>query len=165
MPIIAAACTKMLRAEVEAYAQAGIAPATKRAYRADLNYFEAWGRTIPARDAQVAARGSRRRAESIHVQPISVAHDEDSPSQHRLPRLGNECEIGALLVPLSGRGKRSASLSRAPPMATGVMAGRLFSAQQQPFSHCSPAPRRIAPSTHDTLTITLVLSIFTLLST
>jgi hypothetical protein len=34
--------------------QAGIAPATRRAYRADLDHFEAWGGTIPASDDQVA---------------------------------------------------------------------------------------------------------------
>ena len=36
----AGACTEMLRAEVEAYVQAGIAPATKRAYRADLDDYK-----------------------------------------------------------------------------------------------------------------------------
>jgi integrase len=40
---------------VEAYVQAGIAPATRRAYCADLDHFEAWGGTIPATDDVVAA--------------------------------------------------------------------------------------------------------------
>jgi len=34
MPTDAGTCTTTLQAEVEAYVQAGIAPATKRAYRA-----------------------------------------------------------------------------------------------------------------------------------
>jgi integrase len=38
---------------VEAYVEAGIAPATRRAYRADLDHFEAWGGTLPATDTQV----------------------------------------------------------------------------------------------------------------
>jgi hypothetical protein len=46
----AGTCTETLRSEVEAYVEGGIAPATKRAYRADLNHFEAWGGTIPATD-------------------------------------------------------------------------------------------------------------------
>jgi hypothetical protein len=40
--------------EVEAYVEAGIGPATKRAYRTDLAPFEAWGWTLPATDAPVA---------------------------------------------------------------------------------------------------------------
>ena len=55
MPVSAGACTEALRAEVEAYVQAGIASATKRAYRADLDHFKAWGGTVPATDAQLAA--------------------------------------------------------------------------------------------------------------
>jgi hypothetical protein len=51
----AGACTDTLQVGVEAYVQAGIASATRRAYRADLNHFEAWGGTIPATDTQVAA--------------------------------------------------------------------------------------------------------------
>ena len=35
--------------------QAGIAPATRRAYRADLGHFRAWGGDIPSRDAELAA--------------------------------------------------------------------------------------------------------------
>ena len=54
MLVRAVDCTETLRAEVEAYVQAGIAPATKRAYRADLNHFKAWGGTIPATEALVA---------------------------------------------------------------------------------------------------------------
>jgi hypothetical protein len=55
MLVSAVDCTDPLRADVEAYVQAGIAPATRRAYRADLSHFEAWGGTIPATDAPVAA--------------------------------------------------------------------------------------------------------------
>jgi integrase len=42
-------------AKVEGYVEAGIAPATRRAYRADLDHFRAWGGSMPASDAQVAA--------------------------------------------------------------------------------------------------------------
>lgn len=41
--------------EVEAYVRASIAPATRRAYRADIDHFEAWGGTIPATGDMLAA--------------------------------------------------------------------------------------------------------------
>ena len=44
-----------LTASVEGFVEAGIAPATRRAYRADLDHFAAWGGVIPATDAQLAA--------------------------------------------------------------------------------------------------------------
>ena len=40
---------------VQSYVQAGIAPATRRAYRADLDHFRSWGGDIPATDDQLAA--------------------------------------------------------------------------------------------------------------
>ena len=40
---------------VEAYVRAGVAPAIRRAYRADLDHFEAWGGTIPATEDMLAA--------------------------------------------------------------------------------------------------------------
>ena len=43
-------CRALPISAVAAYIQAGVAPATRRAYRADLNHFEAWGGTIPATD-------------------------------------------------------------------------------------------------------------------
>jgi integrase len=39
---------------VRDYVQASIAPATLRAYRADIEHFRTWGGTIPATDVQVA---------------------------------------------------------------------------------------------------------------
>ncbi|MGO9007653.1 MAG: site-specific integrase [Beijerinckiaceae bacterium] len=40
---------------VKNFVEAGIAPATRRAYRADLDHFAAWGGAIPASDAELAA--------------------------------------------------------------------------------------------------------------
>jgi site-specific recombinase XerD len=40
---------------VRAYVEAGIAPATRRAYKADLEHFRAWGWDIPTTDMQLAA--------------------------------------------------------------------------------------------------------------
>ena len=40
---------------VRAYVEAGIAPATRRAYKADLEHFRAWGGEIPTTDLQLAA--------------------------------------------------------------------------------------------------------------
>ena len=81
-----------LRAEVEAYVQAGIAPATKRAYRADLDHFEAWGGTIPATDALVAAYLADHAAVlkvstlTRRLAAVSIAHDaRDLPNPVRTP--------------------------------------------------------------------------------
>src|ERR1700751_375733 len=54
-PVRAVDCNEKLPPEVRTYVQAGIAPATKRAFLADVNHFEAWGGIIPATDAVVAA--------------------------------------------------------------------------------------------------------------
>jgi site-specific recombinase XerD len=40
---------------VRAYVEAGIAPATRRAYKADLEHFRAWGGDIPTTETQLAA--------------------------------------------------------------------------------------------------------------
>jgi integrase len=92
MPIVAGACAEMPRAGVEAYVQAGIAPATKRAYRADLNHFEAWGGTIPATDALVAAyladQAAVLKASTLtrRLAAVSIAHDaHDLPNPVRTP--------------------------------------------------------------------------------
>jgi integrase len=92
MLVCAGACTETLRADVEAYVQAGIAPATKRAYRADLSHFEAWGGTIPATDALVAAylayHAAVLKASTLtrRLAAISIAHDaRDLPNPVRTP--------------------------------------------------------------------------------
>jgi integrase len=88
----AGACTKTLQAEVAAYVQAGIAPATKRAYRADLDHFHAWGGTIPATEAQVAtyladhAAVLKASTLSRRLAAVSIAHDaRDLPNPARTP--------------------------------------------------------------------------------
>jgi integrase len=90
--LCAGACTEALRAEVEAYVQAGIAPATKRAYRADLDHFRAWGGTIPATDAQVAgyltdcAAVLKVSTLTRRLAAVSIAHDaRDLPNPVRTP--------------------------------------------------------------------------------
>ena len=40
---------------VRAYVEAGIAPATRRAYKSDLKHFREWGGDIPTTDVQLAA--------------------------------------------------------------------------------------------------------------
>src|SRR5271166_5231200 len=82
-------CNYTLRAEVETYVQAGIAPATKRAYRADLDHFQAWGGQLPASDGLLAAYLAAH-AETLSVATlvrrlasISVAHET-----HGLPNPG-----------------------------------------------------------------------------
>jgi integrase len=92
MPACAGTCTATLRAGVEAYVQAGIAFATKRAYRADRNHFEAWGGVIPATDAQVAAYLAdhatvlKVSALTRRLAAVSIAHDaRDLPNPVRTP--------------------------------------------------------------------------------
>ena len=90
--VCAGACTKTLQADVEAYVQAGIAPATKRAYRADLDHFRAWGGTIPATEAQVAAyladHATVLKVSTLtrRLAAVSIAHDAgDLPNPVRTP--------------------------------------------------------------------------------
>jgi hypothetical protein len=75
-------CTNSLLAEVEAYVQAGIASATKRAYRANLSHFEAWGGTIPATDAQVAAYLAYH-ADVLKVSTLTRVPSPCSPPRER----------------------------------------------------------------------------------
>jgi hypothetical protein len=89
MLVIAVGCTHSFRAEVEAYVQAGIAPATKRA---DLSHFEAWGGTIPATDARVAAylvdHAAALKVSTLtpRLAAVSIAHDaRDLPNPVRTP--------------------------------------------------------------------------------
>ena len=51
--VSAGTCTEIFLPEAEAYVQSGIASATKRAYRADLDHFRALGGSLPATDAQI----------------------------------------------------------------------------------------------------------------
>jgi len=90
--VSAGACNEALQAEVEAYIQAGIAPATKRAYRADLDHFRAWGGTIPATEAHVAAyladHASVLKVSTLtrRLAAVSIAHDaRDLPNPVRTP--------------------------------------------------------------------------------
>src|SRR5271165_3243768 len=53
-PFPAIDCSNQSVSTVEAYVRAGVAPATRRAYRADLARFEAWGGSIPATEDMVA---------------------------------------------------------------------------------------------------------------
>jgi integrase len=52
---IAVTCKLEPSDNVRAYVEAGIAPATRRAYKADLEHFRAWGGDIPTTDVQLAA--------------------------------------------------------------------------------------------------------------
>jgi integrase len=52
--ICAVTCKSGPSDAVRAYVEAGIAPATRRAYRADLEHFRAWGGSIPTTDLQLA---------------------------------------------------------------------------------------------------------------
>jgi hypothetical protein len=51
----AVTCKSEPSVTVRAYVEAGIAPATRRAYKADLEHFRAWGGNIPTTDIQLAA--------------------------------------------------------------------------------------------------------------
>jgi hypothetical protein len=53
-PVCASTCTDYLVRTVNDYIDAGIAPATRRAYRTDLDHFEAWGGTFPSTEVQLA---------------------------------------------------------------------------------------------------------------
>jgi integrase len=53
--ICAVTCKSEPSDAVRAYVEAGIAPATRRAYKADLEHFRAWGGDIPTTETQLAA--------------------------------------------------------------------------------------------------------------
>ena len=53
--LCAVTCKSQPSDTVRAYVEAGIAPATRRAYKADLDHFRAWGGHIPTTDLQLAA--------------------------------------------------------------------------------------------------------------
>jgi integrase len=65
---------------VRAYVEAGIAPATRRAYKADLEHFRAWGGGIPTTDLQLAAYLAEQAATlkvatlTRRLAAISIAH-------------------------------------------------------------------------------------------
>jgi integrase len=65
---------------VRAYVEAGIAPATRRAYRADLDHFRAWGGDIPTTDVQLASyladQAATLKAATLtrRLAAISIAH-------------------------------------------------------------------------------------------
>ena len=87
---------------VRAYVEAGIAPATRRAYKADLEHFRAWGGDIPTTDIQLAAyladQATTLKVATLtrRLAAISVAH-----KAHRLPS-----PVSSLLVRATMRGVR-----------------------------------------------------------
>jgi integrase len=74
-------CTNTLGALVQSFVEAGIAPATRRAYRADLDHFAACGGAIPASDAElaayIAAHATKLKVATLlrRLAAISVAHE------------------------------------------------------------------------------------------
>ncbi len=96
-------CKNALPAEVEAYVQAGIAASTKRAYRADLDHFQAWGGTVPATDGQIAAYlAAHAKTLSVatlvrRLAAISVAHETHGlPNPSGRPWYAPQCEAYAV---------------------------------------------------------------------
>ena len=84
-------CTNIALA-VASYVEAGVAPATRRAYRADLDHFRAWGGDVPATDAHVAAyiaaHATTLKVATLtrRLAAISVAHEAASlPNPVRSP--------------------------------------------------------------------------------
>ena len=88
----ASSCTTRVGHMVESYVEAGIAPATRRAYRGDLDHFRAWGGDIPTTDAELAAYLAEH-ATTLKVATlvrrlaaISVAHEAQGlPNPVRSP--------------------------------------------------------------------------------
>jgi hypothetical protein len=82
----AVTCKAELSDIVRGYVEAGIAPATRRAYVADLEHFGAWGGDIPTTDIQLATypveQATRLKVATLtrRLAAISIAH-----KAHRLP--------------------------------------------------------------------------------
>lgn len=86
-PLYAVNCTNL-----EGYIEAGIAPATRAAYRADVDHFRAWGGAIPASDRQLAsylaehATALKPATLTRRLAAISVAHEAQGlPNPVRSP--------------------------------------------------------------------------------
>ena len=84
-------CTSIAHA-VASYVDAEIAPATRRAYRADLDHFRAWGGDVPATEGQIAAyiaaHATTLKVATLtrRLAAISVAHEAASlPNPVRSP--------------------------------------------------------------------------------
>jgi predicted transport protein len=104
-----------------AYVEAGIAPATRRAYKADLEHFRAWGGDVPTTDVQLAAYLAEH-ATTLKVATltrrlaaISIAH-----KVHRLPS-----PVSSPLVRATMRGVRREH-GTAQRQATPLLRGDLF---------------------------------------
>jgi integrase len=116
---------------VRAYVEAGIAPATRRAYKADLEHFRAWGGDIPTTDIQLAAylaeQATTLKAATLtrRLAAISIAH-----KAQRLPS-----PVSSPLVRATMRGVRrehGAAQRQAAPLlcedlfiVLGAIGGRL----------------------------------------
>ena len=80
-PLFAIDCKSDLDDAVRGFVEAGIAQATRRAYRADLEHFADWGGSVPATDVQlagyVAAHAATLSVATLvrRLASISVAHE------------------------------------------------------------------------------------------
>jgi integrase len=129
--LYAITCTSDLTASVQSFVEAGIAPATRRAYRGDLDHFTAWGGSIPSTDAQLAAYLAAH-ATTLAVATlvrrltaISIAHEA-----HRLPNPARSPLVRAALRGI--RRERGSAQRQAKPLlrddlfaVLGAMGGSL----------------------------------------
>lgn len=118
---VAIDCNSEASKTVRAYVEAGIAPATRRAYKVDLERFRAWGGDIPTTDVQLAAYLAEH-ATSLkpatltrRLAAISVAHEAQ-----RLPN-----PVGSPLVRATMRGIRR-ERGTAQRQATPLLKDDLF---------------------------------------
>jgi hypothetical protein len=74
-------CTNGLADEVSTYVRAGIAAATRRAYRADMEHFHSWGGKVPETEERLArylaAHATKLKVATLirRLAAISVAHE------------------------------------------------------------------------------------------
>jgi hypothetical protein len=116
---------------VEAYVQAGVALATRRAYRADFDHFEAWGGNIPATDdGGRLPRRPRRRPEGLD--PGATSGCDLSRSRGQGPPKSGSQSIGpdddaasaVLTGPLSVRPSPSSARTSLPFSGRWVIGSR-----------------------------------------
>jgi integrase len=87
---------------IRAYVEAGIAPATRRAYKADVEHFRAWGGDIPTTDVQLAAYLAEQ-ATTLKVATLTRRRAAISIA-HKAQRLPNP--VSSHLVRATMRGVR-----------------------------------------------------------
>ena len=128
---------------VRAYVEAGITPATRRAYKADLEHFRAWGGDIPTTDIQLAAYLAEQATTLKVATLIRRWRRSLSLTRPSAPRLASNCTRGVRRAPGCITAVPAVLAHQARVAADGRRRG---SRGGEVRGHCSGAPALRRPS-------------------